>query len=104
APSRHDALPILPSYLQLLLLAVQAGIAQAALNDTVDFVRPRSRVFGKEDRPLPKDDPQVQQIIGRLSGQVYAVETTVADSAGRLGKLIDKRSEERRVGKERRSR
>ena len=78
------------SYFQLFLLAVQAGIAQAALNDTVDFVRPRSRVFRNEDRPLPKDDPQVQQIIGRLSGQVYAVETTVADSADRLGKLIDK--------------
>lgn len=77
------------AYFQLFLLGVQAGIAKAALRDVVEFVRPRKRVFGTEERPLPKDDPQVQGIIGKLAGQVQAIEASVLRAAGELEGLLD---------------
>ena len=76
------------SYFQLFLLTVQAGIARAALEDTLDFVRPRTRVFGSEERPIPKDDPHVQRIIGQLAGQVHAIESSVLRAAADLEDLF----------------
>jgi len=77
------------SYFQLFLLAVQAGIARSALEDTLDFVRPRTRVFGSEERPIPKDDPHVQRIIGQIAGQVHAIESSVLRAASHLEGLFD---------------
>ncbi|MBO9577514.1 MAG: hypothetical protein J7480_01930 [Microbacteriaceae bacterium] len=62
----------LGSIFQLHLLAVVAGIAQRALEDTVDYVRPRKRTFGYAGERTPSEDPLVQVVVGRLSAAAYA--------------------------------
>lgn len=59
---------------QLVLLAVLAGIARRALQDTVAFVLPRERTFGLDQ--VPREDPLVQSVVGALSA--------AADAAARL--------------------
>lgn len=57
---------------QLALLAVIAGIAQRALEDTLDFVRPRRRTFGFAGETLPREDPLVQHVVGEISAAAAA--------------------------------
>lgn len=52
---------------QLALLAVVAGIARRALEDTLDFVRPRRRTFAFAGETSPREDPLVQHVVGEVS-------------------------------------
>jgi len=72
------------SILQLSLLAVVAGIAQAALADTVAFVRPRRRTFGFAGETLPRDDTLVQAVVGELTSVAHTARALVLDTARRL--------------------
>ncbi|MEJ3403271.1 hypothetical protein WDJ51_00865 [Rathayibacter sp. YIM 133350] len=78
---------------QLSLLAVVAGIAQRALEDTVDFVRPRRRIFGFPGETPPRDDELTQSIVGRLSSVAYGARALVLGAARELealqGRLLD---------------
>lgn len=76
------------SYLQLVQLSVLAGIAQRALDDTVAWVRDRNRTFTHAPADLPRHDPLVQQVIGRLSAAAYTARTLVLDIAGELDELL----------------
>ncbi|MFT4044005.1 MAG: acyl-CoA dehydrogenase family protein [Gordonia sp. (in: high G+C Gram-positive bacteria)] len=77
------------SYLQLVQLAVLAGIAQRALDDTVAWVRERTRTFTHATADLPREDPLVQQVIGRLSAAAYTARTLVLDVASTLDEVLD---------------
>ncbi|MFW0787310.1 acyl-CoA dehydrogenase family protein [Gordonia sp. CPCC 206044] len=77
------------SYLQLVQLAVLAGIAQRALDDTTEWVRERTRTYTHSAADLPREDPLVQQVIGRLSSAAYTARTLVLDIAGELDVLLD---------------
>ncbi|MFS0866561.1 acyl-CoA dehydrogenase family protein [Microbacterium sp. 179-B 1A2 NHS] len=66
---------------QLSLLAVIAGIARRAADDTVDFVRGRRRTFGHSGEHLPADDPLVQEVVGELSGAASATRRLVLSIA-----------------------
>lgn len=66
---------------QLLLLAVVAGIAQRALEDTLDFVRPRRRTFGFAGETLPREDPLVQHVVGEVSAAASASRRVVLSLA-----------------------
>ncbi|MFW0792536.1 acyl-CoA dehydrogenase family protein [Gordonia sp. CPCC 205515] len=77
------------SYLQLVQLAVLAGIAQRALDDTTAWVRDRTRTYTHSAADLPRHDPLVQQVIGRLSSAAYTARTLVLDIAGKLDELLD---------------
>ncbi|MDL9935699.1 acyl-CoA dehydrogenase [Gordonia sp. ABSL1-1] len=76
------------SYLQLVQLAVLAGIAQRATEDVSGWVRDRTRTFTHSPADLPRRDPLVQQVIGRASGAVYAARTLVLDIADQLDRLL----------------
>jgi len=76
---------------QLVLLAAEAGIARAVLRDAVDFVRPRTRTFGVAGVSLPREDPLVQRVVGRLSSTASAVEA-VTLSAVRALEAADTRA------------
>ncbi|ALE72865.1 acyl-CoA dehydrogenase [Pseudonocardia sp. EC080610-09] len=76
------------SYLQLVQLSVLAGIAQRATDDVAAWVRDRTRTFTHAPADLPRHDPLVQQVIGRLSSTAYAARTLVEDVAGRLDRLF----------------
>ncbi len=70
---------------QLILLGVVAGIAQRALEDTVDYVRARRRTVGHAGEHLPSRDPLVQAIVGQLSSVVHTARALVLAAARTLG-------------------
>ncbi|MEJ2889286.1 acyl-CoA dehydrogenase family protein [Actinomycetospora aeridis] len=76
------------SYLQLVQLSVLAGIAQRATDDVAGWVRDRTRTFTHAAADLPRHDPLVQQVIGRLSATAYAARTLVLDIADQLDHLL----------------
>ena len=78
------------SFLQLVLLTSMAGSTRAALREGVAFVLPRKRTFNMpagNGRPLPKDDPLVQRVVGKVSSLAYSVETHVLALAQHLEDL-----------------
>ncbi|AZG48712.1 acyl-CoA dehydrogenase family protein [Gordonia insulae] len=77
------------AYLQLVQLSVLAGIARRALDDTTAWVRDRTRTYTHSPADLPRHDPLVQQVIGRLSSAAYTARTLVLDIAAELDELLD---------------
>ncbi|MBD8703766.1 acyl-CoA dehydrogenase family protein [Frigoribacterium sp. CFBP 13712] len=72
---------------QLVLLAAQAGTARAVLRDAVGFVRPRTRTFGVAGVSLPREDPSVQSVVGRLSAIASSVEAITLSAVRGLDAL-----------------
>lgn len=77
------------SYLQLVQLAVLAGIAARAESDTIDWVRGRTRTFTHAAADLPRHDPLVQQVIGRLASAAYGARAAVLAVADELDAVLD---------------
>ncbi|WP_168699028.1 acyl-CoA dehydrogenase family protein [Gordonia paraffinivorans] len=77
------------SYLQLVQLSVLAGIAQRATDDVSEWVRERKRTFTHSAAELPRHDPLVQQVIGRLTSAAYTARTLVLDIADQLDRLAE---------------
>jgi alkylation response protein AidB-like acyl-CoA dehydrogenase len=82
------------AHVQLVLLATLAGIAQRAAADTTQWVTARTRTFTHAAADLPKDDPLVQQVIGRLSAAAFAAQATVLAAVDELARTLDGRNEE----------
>ena len=76
------------SYLQLVQLAVLAGIAKRATEDTITWVRDRTRGFTHSAAELPRHDPLVQQVIGRLSAAEFSARTAVLAVAEQFDELF----------------
>ncbi|TNM70239.1 hypothetical protein FHN55_00695 [Streptomyces sp. NP160] len=68
------------AFVQLVLLAVLAGIARAVVDDAVTYVRARTRRFSHGSGASAADDPLVQEVVGDLSAR-----STAATAAVRLG-------------------
>ena len=81
------------SYLQLVQLAVLAGIAQRATDDAAAWVRDRTRSYTHATADLPRHDPLVQQVIGRLSAAAYSARVTVLAVADTLDVALDHAAE-----------
>ncbi|WP_167040778.1 acyl-CoA dehydrogenase family protein [Salinibacterium sp. ZJ454] len=69
---------------QGILLASLAGIARAVLRDAISFVRPRTRTFGIPGNSVPREEPLVQRVVGRLASLRFAVEATVLEAIRRV--------------------
>jgi alkylation response protein AidB-like acyl-CoA dehydrogenase len=82
------------SYLQLVQLAVLAGIAQRATDDVAGWVRDRTRSYTHAAADLPRHDPLVQQVIGRLSSAAFSARTLVLEIADQLGHILATDSED----------
>lgn len=65
---------------QLVLLAVQAGIARAALNDLRSSVQARTRSFSTGTGVPVRHEPQVLQVVGEVSAMVFGIESVVISS------------------------
>ncbi len=76
------------SYLQLVQLSVLAGIAKRAERDAREWVAARTRGYTHSAADLPRQDPLVQQVIGRLSAAAFAAEATVLAVADVLDKVL----------------
>ncbi|PRA51924.1 acyl-CoA dehydrogenase family protein [Brucella pituitosa] len=66
---------------QLWLTTVVAGILQAAVEDTADFVRQRKRNYYHGLADLPRDDPGVQQSFGELAANAFVATAAVKEAA-----------------------
>ncbi|QKZ06504.1 acyl-CoA dehydrogenase family protein [Pseudomonas eucalypticola] len=62
------------AFYQLVLLAVISGSGRAAVRDFVHETQQRKRIFSHGNAPAVSQDPQIQQVIGKASAQVYAAE------------------------------
>ncbi|HGN2473923.1 TPA: acyl-CoA dehydrogenase family protein [Pseudomonas aeruginosa] len=62
------------AFYQLVLLAVLAGTGRAALRDVAAEVRGRTRIYSHGNALRVSQDPQVQQVVGRIAARVYAAE------------------------------
>jgi alkylation response protein AidB-like acyl-CoA dehydrogenase len=76
------------SYLQLVQLAVLAGIAQRATDDTAAWVRDRTRSYTHANADLPREDPLVQQVIGKLASAAFTARAAVLAVADILDEAL----------------
>jgi alkylation response protein AidB-like acyl-CoA dehydrogenase len=81
------------SLYQLVLTAVQAGIAKAVERDVVLQVTTRSRAFSHGNSPLTREDPQILEIVGRVSVDAFTAEAAVEHAAVVLQRAYDLRGE-----------
>ena len=77
------------SYLQLVQLAVLAGIAQRAESDVRVWVARRTRSYTHSVADLPRRDPLVQQVIGKLSAAAFGARASVLAVADQLDEVLD---------------
>ncbi len=76
------------AYLQLFQLAGLAGIAQRATDDLIDWVSKRERTFTHSVADRQRDDPLVQEIVGRLSATAFSARSSVLAVADLLDELL----------------
>ncbi|WOC11436.1 acyl-CoA dehydrogenase family protein [Gordonia sp. MP11Mi] len=69
------------SFAQLYLAAVQAGIAAAALDDAIEFVRDRARPIKHSTAAASIDDPYVRETVGEIAARAQAAAAVVAAAA-----------------------
>lgn len=74
---------------QLVLVAVQAGIARASLNDATLQVATRARTFSHGNAARTRDDPQILEIIGRISAAAFTAEAVTLLAAQALQDAAD---------------
>ncbi|WP_395243898.1 acyl-CoA dehydrogenase family protein [Agromyces sp. MMS24-K17] len=76
---------------QLVLVAVQAGIARAAAVDAAEQVATRARTFSHGNAAHTRNDPQILEIVGRIDADAFAAEAIVLHAAAALQAAYDVR-------------
>lgn len=75
--------PVTPLF-QLILAAVEAGIARNALHDAAQFARQHARPIRHSSASASVDDPYVRETVGQIAAQAYAAEAVVLRAADAL--------------------
>jgi alkylation response protein AidB-like acyl-CoA dehydrogenase len=88
AAYREAPLSHIQAFYQLYLVAVLAGIAQEVERDAVVYVRSRTRTYIHANAALPKDDPQVLDVVGRISTAAFTVRAATLTAAARLDEAV----------------
>ena len=70
-----------PTFLQLWLQAIAAGILRTVVHDAVTLLRGRTRNFSHATAASPAEDPVLQTVVGELSAAAYAAEALVLSAA-----------------------
>lgn len=76
------------AFYQLYLVAVLAGIADEVVRDAAAFVRPRTRSYVHANTARPADDPQILEVVGRLSTTAFAVRAATLEAARALDTAV----------------
>lgn len=76
-------------FVEVVLQATAAGIARRAVTDAIDYVQTRTRVYSQGSGTLARHDPQVQEVIGRISAKAFAAEGAVLRAADALSRARD---------------
>jgi alkylation response protein AidB-like acyl-CoA dehydrogenase len=69
--------PWLGAFAQLYLAAVEAGIAAAALDDAVRFVREKARPIKHSSAAKSTEDPYVRETVGRIAALAHGARAAV---------------------------
>ncbi|MCP5200679.1 MAG: acyl-CoA dehydrogenase family protein [Gammaproteobacteria bacterium] len=81
-PARRLSEPYLVGqFVQLILTTVIAGNLRAAANEAIRLVRTRKRTFTHASAEQASDDPQLQELVGRISAHSQAAEALVLAAA-----------------------
>ena len=72
------------AFYQHILLATLAGIGLAVERDAAEGVKKRSRMYSHGNAAVPRDDPQVLQMVGQISSWVWATRAAVLQAAESL--------------------
>lgn len=64
--------PLLTAFAQLAHLATLVGIGRASVTAAIDYIRARSRTYSHASASKAKDDPLVQQLLGRVTAFVHS--------------------------------
>jgi len=84
--SGRQARPLGP-FSQILQAAIDAGIARAAIDDTIVFVRDRSRPWMDSGLERATDDQTIIHEIGHLETQYQAAQAVLHEAAAVLDEL-----------------
>ena len=76
-------------FVQLVLLAVLAGIGRAVVDDAVRFVRARTRSYSHASAATAREDPIVQETVGELSAASFAADAAFAHAVAALQRSSD---------------
>jgi alkylation response protein AidB-like acyl-CoA dehydrogenase len=71
-------------FYQTAMLSVLTGIARAALRDGSAALRARGRNYPQGLHEVPASDPQLLQVIGEVSADVFAAESALSRAARRI--------------------
>ena len=77
----QEALAHAGAFVQLVLLAVVAGIGRAVVDDATSYVRGRSRSYSHASAATPREDPIVQETLGELSALSFSADAALAAGA-----------------------
>ena len=83
--------PSLASFYQIAMLAVLAGIASATLRDGIAALRARKRNYRHALSTVPTDDPQLLQVLGRISALSFGAHAALDHAAAALDLVADAR-------------
>lgn len=72
------------AFVQLVLLAVLAGIGRAVVDDATGFVRRRTRTYSHASASTPQQDPIVQEAVGDLAAASFAADAALAAAVAAL--------------------
>ncbi|ROO84230.1 alkylation response protein AidB-like acyl-CoA dehydrogenase [Actinocorallia herbida] len=76
-------------FYQTSLLAILAGITQATLRDGIAALKARKRNYGHALAETAAQDPQLLQVIGKVSALAFGAESALAASAATLDDIAD---------------
>jgi alkylation response protein AidB-like acyl-CoA dehydrogenase len=91
---RGDVFPVAerfsyqPHFYQFAMLAVLTGIARAALRDGSAALKRRGRNYPQGLAETPSDDPQLLQVIGQVSADVFAAQAALEKAARSLDHIV----------------
>jgi alkylation response protein AidB-like acyl-CoA dehydrogenase len=77
------------AFLQLYLASVAVGIAYAAFDDAVTYVRTRARPASHSVADTASTDPFVLEAVGEISASASAAEAVVLTAAEAIDRLVD---------------
>lgn len=82
-PFRNEPIERRPrqALVQLFLHAIAAGILRSVTEDAAALLRSRKRTFTYAADHAPRHDPQLLEVVGRLSSAAFVVESAVAAAA-----------------------
>ena len=87
----HERFAYQTAHYQLVLVAVQAGIARASARDAAEQVATRARAFSHGNATETRHDPQNLEIVGRIEAAAFAAEAVVAHAAEYLQRAYEAR-------------